>query len=206
MTIKNDNCGLSAKAIETAYSGYRFRSRLEARWAIYFDALGVVWEYENEGYDLPSGPYLPDFWLPQVGMFGEVKSGALSTAEMTRATELVRATGYPVLLLVGVPDYRQYMIVHMASADELRENTGWLIVDGCVVNLDCIISMYHNYPIDEGRFFTNAGATMTPEEVRAFCPDIHHAITAARSARFEHGEAPKPIPFREYARANLEGK
>lgn len=34
------------KAIETSYKGYRFRSRTEARWAVFFDALGVRWEYE----------------------------------------------------------------------------------------------------------------------------------------------------------------
>ena len=40
------------KAIETEYKGYRFRSRLEARWAVFFDACGVKWEYEPEGYVL----------------------------------------------------------------------------------------------------------------------------------------------------------
>ena len=50
------------KAIETVYNGYRFRSRLEARWAVFFDALGVEYEYEPEGFKLPSGKcYLPDF-------------------------------------------------------------------------------------------------------------------------------------------------
>lgn len=50
------------KAIETRYKGYRFRSRLEARWAVFFDALGIKWEYEPEGYDLgEAGWYLPDF-------------------------------------------------------------------------------------------------------------------------------------------------
>jgi len=52
------------KAIETVYKGYRFRSRLEARWAVFFDACGVKWEYEPEGYDLGDGLlYLPDFLL-----------------------------------------------------------------------------------------------------------------------------------------------
>jgi len=47
-------------AIETRYSGYRFRSRLEARWATFFDHLGCEWEYEKEGYVLPNGDrYLP---------------------------------------------------------------------------------------------------------------------------------------------------
>ena len=55
------------KAIETEYRGYRFRSRLEARWAVFFDACGVKWEYEPEGFILPNGQqYLPDFLLHDV--------------------------------------------------------------------------------------------------------------------------------------------
>ena len=52
------------KVINTYYKGYRFRSRLEARWAVFFDACGVEWEYEPEGFDLGNGLYyLPDFLL-----------------------------------------------------------------------------------------------------------------------------------------------
>jgi len=59
------------KAIETVYNGYRFRSRLEARWAVFFDALGVKYEYEPEGFELPSGErYLPDFRLKCHGTRG----------------------------------------------------------------------------------------------------------------------------------------
>ena len=55
------------KVIETEYKGYRFRSRLEARWAVFFDACGVKWEYEPEGFDLGYGLYyLPDFLLHDV--------------------------------------------------------------------------------------------------------------------------------------------
>src|SRR5262249_35299712 len=50
------------RAIETVYRGYRFRSRLEARWAVFFHTLGVRWEYEPEGFVLSTGQwYLPDF-------------------------------------------------------------------------------------------------------------------------------------------------
>jgi hypothetical protein len=52
---------MTLKAIDTAYKGYLFRSRLEARWAVFFDALGLKWEYEAEGYDLDGVWYLPDF-------------------------------------------------------------------------------------------------------------------------------------------------
>lgn len=34
------------KPIQTRYKGYHFRSRLEARWAVFFDALGIAWKYE----------------------------------------------------------------------------------------------------------------------------------------------------------------
>lgn len=50
------------KAIQTSYRGHRFRLRLEARWAVFFDALELSWEYELEGFELPEGAcYLPDF-------------------------------------------------------------------------------------------------------------------------------------------------
>ena len=49
------------KPIETHWRGYRFRSRLEARWAVFMDHLGVEWVYEPEGFSLRSGYYLPDF-------------------------------------------------------------------------------------------------------------------------------------------------
>ena len=58
---------LQMKPIETVYKGFKFRSRLEARWAVFFDACGVRWEYEPEGYILPNGQYyLPDFLLHDV--------------------------------------------------------------------------------------------------------------------------------------------
>lgn len=68
------------KAIETIYNGYRFRSRLEARWAVFFDAAGIRYEYEPEGFELgedwgwdPPLRYLPDFYFPDWDIYGEVK-------------------------------------------------------------------------------------------------------------------------------------
>lgn len=62
------------KPIETIYNGYRFRSRLEAKWAVFFDALHIKYEYEPEGYKLSNGTfYLPDFFLPEFNIFAEVK-------------------------------------------------------------------------------------------------------------------------------------
>jgi hypothetical protein len=42
-----DHLGVpSAHAIPTVYKGVQMRSRLEARWAAFFDELGWPWEYE----------------------------------------------------------------------------------------------------------------------------------------------------------------
>jgi hypothetical protein len=61
---------MTIQAIETHYNGYRFRSRLEARWAVFFNALNLTWEYEPEGFELtledwPPRKYLPDFRIRQ---------------------------------------------------------------------------------------------------------------------------------------------
>jgi len=63
------------RPIETRYAGCRFRSRLEARWACFFDTLGIAWEYEPQGYLVgpDARPYLPDFWLPGEKVWAEVK-------------------------------------------------------------------------------------------------------------------------------------
>ncbi len=101
------------KAIETRYAGCRFRSRLEARWAVFFDALGIPWEYEPQGFEcswrlgdllfesceehrqtdepcfcispIECQPihYLPDFWLPGEQVWVEVK-GSLTSDETVR--------------------------------------------------------------------------------------------------------------------------
>jgi hypothetical protein len=63
------------KPIPTRYAGRLFRSRLEARFAVFFNALGIDWDYEPEGFALKAGWYLPDFYLPNLdgGTWIEVK-------------------------------------------------------------------------------------------------------------------------------------
>jgi hypothetical protein len=61
------------RAIETEYRGYRFRSRTEARWAVCWDAAGITWQYEAEGFELGGSRYLPDFFLPDLKTYVEVK-------------------------------------------------------------------------------------------------------------------------------------
>jgi len=94
------------KAIETNYKGYKFRSRLEARWAVFFDTAEIAWEYEPEGYILSDGTkYLPDFYLPTEEMFVEVK-GVIpndSIDSVIGKLELFsKEKGKPILLVIGI--------------------------------------------------------------------------------------------------------
>jgi hypothetical protein len=51
------------KAIPTIYEGVRFRSRLEARWAAFFDLAGWPWEYE---------PFDLEGWCPDFRLLGKI--------------------------------------------------------------------------------------------------------------------------------------
>lgn len=86
------------KPIETEYKGYRFRSRLEARWAVFFESLDIRFEYEPEGYQLTDGTrYLPDFYLPDSDTFFEVK-GVLSEKDNQKIQRFREDIKKPVVI------------------------------------------------------------------------------------------------------------
>ena len=93
------------KPIETVYNGYRFRSRLEARWAVFFDAAGIPYQYEPEGFELADRTkYLPDFYLPKLDIYCEVKPnrpGAIE--EILKAREMIK-WGSPIQRIIILAD------------------------------------------------------------------------------------------------------
>lgn len=108
------------KAIETRYNGYRFRSRLEARWAVFFDTLGIKYEYEPEGFDLtetwkrvdPNAErlkadqvwYLPDFFLPDYKYYVEIKAtGTLQDQREAIEKCFLFSLQTKLLLIIGTP-------------------------------------------------------------------------------------------------------
>lgn len=57
--------------VPTRYRGVLFRSRLEARWAAFFDLASVAWEYEP---DNTQAGWWPDFRVSGVEVFGDKHS------------------------------------------------------------------------------------------------------------------------------------
>jgi hypothetical protein len=166
------------KAIETLYKGYRFRSRLEARWAVFFDALGMQWVYEPEGVRLPDGvKYLPDFWIPilcedhphypNAGYWLEIKPMLLTADQHTKCKSLAVCSGHSVCILAGQPWPGEFL-----QQKWMPNGTFYDFTDYDFVNF--YLSSYIAYP---------CAASGCGHEWK-------YAYNAARSARFEHGETP----------------
>lgn len=93
---------MSIKAIETEYNGYLFRSRLEARWAVFFDELNVEYKYEPEGFDLGNGVYyLPDFYLPDINAYVEIK-GVMNEVDYHKIEQFA-IKGNEIYVLSDIP-------------------------------------------------------------------------------------------------------
>ena len=182
------------KVIETQYKGYRFRSRLEARWAVFFDALDIEWVYEPEGYDLGgAGWYLPDFWLPTFnnGMFVEVKPPG---GDFSKAKALSELSVKNMWLAEGNPNVVFYACgrVEDGSGEYLSpvlpEDEWYISWEGAA---PLLVTNWGNdrmhwdfgngeCPIGEG----------VPDDFFGY-KNIRKAVDSARSARFEHGETPQ---------------
>jgi hypothetical protein len=73
---------MTVEALPTWYADTTFRSALEASWAATLDTLNIRWEYEPETVTLPSGAaYIPDFRLPDIGAWLEVKGTGVPRVE-----------------------------------------------------------------------------------------------------------------------------
>lgn len=202
-------------AIETEWRGYRFRSRLEARWAVFFEAMGYDWRYEVQGYRAACGTqYLPDFEIhhpySEYPTYVEVK-GNLQSTDIAKLKAICdydsplpgmrqsRTGGTSGLVLLGdIPRSSAYsIIVHpIVRHDKGLHMDFLLFVRGrpLIVSGDCYASHLLNLrPVvsieaDDSKWDTNYREIGTVRGTHY--PFIDDAYAQARGARFEHGERP----------------
>ena len=131
------------EAIPTEYKNIKFRSKLEVKWAVFFDECGIEYVYEHDGYrfqkpeDADPTNYIPDFILKNVGgsingnLYVEVK-GVMDIVDAKKIKGFVREgrdsktrpTDTPVLVLGDIPDgFDIYgMLQYMKEHSEKKEN------------------------------------------------------------------------------------
>lgn len=186
---------MDIKPIETKYNGFRFRSRLEARWAIFFDAIGLKYEYEVEGFEMKGIRYLPDFYIPSLDRWFEIKAKPLNNYELKKCEEFCfnkDNENIKFSVLIGSPEavkigeYAGIMeYVWEWPSEQYPENYRLLAPE------ELAEKEYYS------RFVKGIWVVpgVTEEELTL-------AATAARQARFEFGEA----PINTAERKNIDGR
>lgn len=175
---------MSIKPIETIYKGYRFRSRLEARWAVFFDELGVDYEYELEGYELEDGTrYLPDFYIPKEKLFVEIKGEYPNQKYKNILVNFTESIDKALLLICGTPGKQTMELYCYDSKGFSSGGVGW---NDLPINFQYMIKSQRTYSTlnYEHSLDDFLQKTITDE------PIYRYALDRARQARFEHGESP----------------
>jgi hypothetical protein len=205
------------KPIETQYKGYRFRSRLEARWAVFFEKIGIEWKYEPEGFvcdcyaNEPPTKYLPDFYLPKTETWVEVKGtneslnkekdklttmldfsspipGICCSYEVTKNPHSKTAPG--LLILGDIPEPIWGITLHPIIQHHKGLIWSWCMFTS--TKIDVFPQYMRNQLLS---YLTNED----PEEwcighksfeTKLASQNIYDAYKSARQARFEHGESP----------------
>lgn len=201
------------KAIETEYKGYRFRSRLEARWAVFFDSLGIRWEYEPEGIVLSDGTkYLPDFYLIDFHCYFEVKRKCLQGTDEGMEAERKISDGMDCDSWAGIIAYGDPMDdTLIIFCQETDDGGGGSYENEVTIGLHPDTGKPHLFAYADRTdrcFYTSFAEDdskeipMTTHEYRKYryrdfvTERVVAARKLARQARFEHGEKPGARRFR----------
>ena len=201
------------KAIETEYKGYKFRSRLEARWAVFFDACGVRWEYEPEGFVLDNGQYyLPDFLLHDVtfnhagysegnDLYVEVK-GKMTAKDANKIIQFAfppEARGEdrwipekmnPLLVVSAIPEGANFYEIERAVFNSDFDKLDQFGIDA--FNFETVdgdnFGAMPGVGLD-GKFQLFGADSSYTSDMDPVATERSYRL--ARQARFEHGERPK---------------
>lgn len=221
------------KPIETIYRGYRFRSRLEARWAVFFDSLGVKYEYEPEGFKLPDGSmYLPDFrvmchasrgqdsepfplYIEVKGVMDEASAKKIKAFSWYSAFEGINLDLPDDEILRSAKSKNRQSLLIVSDIPDIEYAVD--VHDSRVMgSYDCLgFDLYpHNYETVDGDHFGaypcawngHFGLFGDDSSYTGWGDHIHtaYAYIAARRARFEYGERPKLVPMDYRGRLQLQ--
>jgi hypothetical protein len=184
---------MNSRAIPTRYKGCLFRSRNEARWAVFFETIGIRWTHEAEGFHIPNySGYLPDFYVEPWRSWVEIKSGDPSPEERAKCRLLSDTTNQFVLLLAGEPYPARYHAFLCVPKDH-----PWPYAPEDFIGPGQLAQSRHG----QGLWFvepmaaaicldhTDISKAEDSSDMPLLTEKLQQAFDAARSARFEYGAA-----------------
>lgn len=182
------------KAIETVYNNYKFRSRLEARYAVFFDALGIEYEYEPEGFDLGNGiKYLPDFYIKELVCYVEIKPSIEKITAFDIKRYLLFKNEHDLLLIIGSPGYHSMYLFNpfTPGIDSFEEHVFNKGIES--ISQKDIGEMFEMW-LDINKVEIGYMQTIPVQDFQQYClvpalADISDAICDSKQARFEFGES-----------------
>lgn len=188
------------KPIETIYKGFRFRSRLEARWAVFYDTLRIKWEYEKEGFDLGNGVlYLPDFYIPHLDCWIEIKGQPPNKDEERKISLFCKESGWTLYCFFGqieIPFDFSFMFnsayFYHWSKENWQKRSAWSDQQywWCECKYCGAVGIEFNGRSDRLKCKQN-GCKKSEHGDKGYnysSLKLQNAYLAARQARFEHGE------------------
>jgi len=190
----------------TWYNNYYFRSKLEAKWAVFFDLMKIKWNYEPEQFTCKDGSqYTPDFFLPDAilregleiiepgdfdgvgatykkrgpGVYFEIKPFSYITDHLYEE-RILSSMKMPLILFVGDP-LEAVVNIHLWNGENknIQLQPWW---DNYMVFMYCKDCNTIKVDFDEGNYY--------------YCPKcnapidwknhaISHAAEVARNFRFQ---------------------
>ena len=205
--------------IQTEYKGILFRSRLEARWAVFFDSCGADWEYEPQGYECEDGTrYLPDFLLHNVrfhmdddsheyDVFIEIK-GNLTGKDVLKITNIRdgepiinknRSVGNIIVILGNIPFISSKGLLFHEELMEYKKT--------CIDGIGSLGMFSHVRSGDDTVYTAFPAVSKSGKlifaayngESQCNIGRTFNTYCRARSARFEYGEKPMIVSTAEEA-------
>lgn len=123
------------RSMPALYNGNQFSSRLEARWALWLDLVGIRWSYEPEVLELSGNPpitYIPDFFLPDwqawVEIKGELVDDKTALLIIEKCRRVALQSPYPIILCFDQP-YDPKCAVFWS--EKMRTDARWSMCNHC---------------------------------------------------------------------------
>jgi hypothetical protein len=195
------------EAKKTFYKNYYFRSKLEAKWAVFFDLLKIPYTYEPEPFLCKNKEqYTPDFFLPYAilrdgcdwvekedakmfgegtliprkpGVYLEIKPSNYVTDRLYEERITTAIQPNPLILLCGDP-VESCLQIGFSSVNHNVQLSPWW--DNNMVFMYCDSCNTYKFEFDEGNYYN---CPKCQNDISCHFNEIEQQAVSARNFRFQ---------------------